>query len=61
MFMPFLRDDEYSIISKKQSSPSKKMTGAGFRSLQTLRAASMAATVGDDDDDGGGLDLSPSY
>lgn len=57
MFMPFLRDEEYMILSKKQSSPSKKMTGAGFRSLQTLRAASMAAA--DDDDEGGGLDLSP--
>ena len=59
MFMPFLRDDEYLILSKKQSSPSKKMTGVGFRSLQSLRASATSANGDDDDDEGGGLDLSP--
>jgi hypothetical protein len=59
MFLPFLKEEEFKILSKRAAaSPNKKGTGAGLRTVQSLRA-SASVMPGDDEEESGGLDLSP--
>ena len=64
MFIPFLRDEDYLLLSKMSTSPKKKFTGSMLSTLQSMRQSTDGGlTTGggpeSNGDEGGGLDLSP--
>ena len=59
MFVPFLRDSDYLLLSKMNSSPKKKFSGSMLSTLQSMRHSADGSLIpGGASEDGGGLDLS---